>query len=268
MTDTGLRTAERKAVDETDVLRSPAIYEVVRRQGLEELRRTVASLWWSGVAGGLALSMSLYCQGFLHVHLPDTPWRHLITSFGYCIGFLIVILGRLQLFTENTIRVILPLLAAPTAARFGEVARLWLVVLAANLTGTFASALLAVYGGASAAHLESFIAVADAYAAREPAETFLYGIPGGFLIASLVWILPNAEGAKPLIVVALTYMIAAGELTHVIVGATDVSLLVLTDRMPLMEGLTEQLLPAFAGNVIGGTGLFALIAYGQVRDEL
>ena len=262
-TRAGLTATERKAVAEHTALRSPAIYEIVRRQGLEELARPVSSLWWSGVAGGLVLSTSLYCQGFLR---GDEP-RPLLTGFGYCIGFLIVILGRLQLFTENTITVVLPLLAEPSAHRYWRGARLWLVVLAANLAGTLLSVLLAAYA-ATPQHLAAFVAIAEQAAQKDALGTFLYGVPAGFLIAALVWIIPESDTSKALVITAITYMIAIGGLTHVVVGAAEVFLLVLAHELRLADGVLTIVLPALAGNIIGGTGLFAMIVYGQVRDEL
>ncbi len=46
--------------------------------------------------------------------LPDAKWRPLVDSLGYSLGFLFVILGRQQLFTENTLTAILPLARRPT----------------------------------------------------------------------------------------------------------------------------------------------------------
>src|SRR3954452_13575101 len=113
------------------------VYEAIRREGRHELERQSSSLAWSGLAAGLSMGFSFVAQGLLEHHLPDTPWRPLIASFGYSLGFLIVILGRQQLFTENTLTVILPLLQKQTARDFFHVARLWSVVLVANLIGTF-----------------------------------------------------------------------------------------------------------------------------------
>ena len=86
------------------------VYETIRREGEEELRRAVSALAWSGLAAGLSMGFSFIAEGLLVAHLPDSPWRPLLSKAGYCIGFLIVILGRQQLFTENTLTVILPLL--------------------------------------------------------------------------------------------------------------------------------------------------------------
>lgn len=79
----------------------------------------------------------------LYRHLPEAPWRTLVVNLGYPVGFLIVVLARRQLFTENTITVVLPVMAEPTAANFRRLARTWSVVLASNMVGTFSAALIA-----------------------------------------------------------------------------------------------------------------------------
>ena len=83
------------------------------------------------------MGFSFVSESILRAHLPESNWRMLIAKLGYGIGFLIVILGRQQLFTENTLTVILPLLRRRRADVLRNVARLWLVVLTANLVGAF-----------------------------------------------------------------------------------------------------------------------------------
>src|SRR5690606_7339090 len=109
MKSSSLGKVEREqAADLTDV-KTSVIYEVIRREGEHELQRSFSALWWSGVTAGLALSTSVLCKGFLAALLPDAPWAPLVSNFGYTLGFLIVILGRMQLFTENTITPVLSL---------------------------------------------------------------------------------------------------------------------------------------------------------------
>src|ERR1051326_311710 len=98
----GISEREVRDVEEMSSPRTPVIYEVVRRLGDEEMTRPNTSLWWSGVAGGISIRLSLLTQAILQAHLPDADWTPLVTSLGYCVGFLIVILGRQQLFTEST----------------------------------------------------------------------------------------------------------------------------------------------------------------------
>ena len=123
-----LTEEEKHEVEELKQLRVPVVYEIIREEGVEELKRPVPSLWWSGLAGGIAISVSVLAEGLLHRYLPDTQWRPLVENFGYCVGFLIVILGRLQLFTENTITVIFPLLTDFSKSHLYFTMRLWGVV--------------------------------------------------------------------------------------------------------------------------------------------
>src|SRR5690349_23986454 len=98
------------------------------------MARPFFSLWWSGVAAGLSISFSLLAQAILQTHLPDAPWQPLVVSFGYCVGFIMAVLSRQQLFTESTI-------TAVTWDNVGRMMRLWAIVLAANLAGTLFAAL-------------------------------------------------------------------------------------------------------------------------------
>ena len=134
------RAQAEESVSEAKRLSSHLIYEVIRRDGKEELRRPLASLFWSGVAAGMLISFSALGEAVLRVHLPEADWAHLIEAIGYSFGFLIVILGKMQLFTENTITTVLPVVGKPSRANYLRVSRLWLVVLLANIVGAFVAA--------------------------------------------------------------------------------------------------------------------------------
>lgn len=264
-----LSREERSAVDEHTKLRSPVIYEVIRTDGEEELRRPAASLWWSGVAAGVCISASPLAEGALHHYLPDAPWRHVVTSLGYCFGFLIVILGRLQLFTENTITAVLPLLANWSGSTMARTVRLWAIVLAANLAGTLATAVLTTQVGLMPeAHLVATLEVSAELLHLDWAQAALYGIPAGFLVAAITWMLPNSRGSEFWVIVTLTYLIGVGGFTHVIAGSTEIFMLMLAGELGVGRALAGLLLPILVGNIVGGTGLFALLAYGQVREEI
>src|SRR5256885_10715414 len=111
------------------------VYKAISKEGEEELDRSSAALFWSGLAAGLSMGFSMIAEGLLMSRLPDTEWRPLIAKFGYSAGFLIVILGRQQLFTENTLTPVLPFLQGKVKARLANVLRLWIIVLTANLIG-------------------------------------------------------------------------------------------------------------------------------------
>ena len=105
------------------------------------MARPLTSLWWSGIAAGMSISFSLLAQAILQEHLPDAPWRPLVSSAGYTVGFIMAVLSRQQLFTENTITGLLPLMAEWSLQNLWKLGRLWGSVLAANLVGTLVAAL-------------------------------------------------------------------------------------------------------------------------------
>src|SRR3954470_16339326 len=117
------------------------VYHAVRKEGEDELERNTSALAWSGLAAGMSMGFSFAAEAMLRAALPDAPWRPLVAKLGYSIGFLIVVLGRQQLFTENTLTVILPVLRRRDSLMLKNVARLWVTVLAANLVGAFLFAL-------------------------------------------------------------------------------------------------------------------------------
>jgi formate/nitrite transporter FocA (FNT family) len=129
--------SELEQVEERVAIGANVVYETIRREGEEELRRPTAALAWSALAAGLSMGFSFIAEELLSAHLPDQPRRPLISRTGYCVGFLISILGRQQLFTENTLTVILPFLLRKEMKVLTRVLRLWVVVLSANLGGTF-----------------------------------------------------------------------------------------------------------------------------------
>lgn len=267
--ETGLDESERQDIRSRQRLRAPMIYQIVRAEGEEELRRPMGSLWWSGLAAGLCISLSLFAEGLMHMYLPDAPWRPMVENFGYCMGFLIVIHGRMQLFTENTITPILPLIAGYSRRNLYCTARLWAVVLVANLAGTLFVAALAIYGEiGTSAQLEAAMAIARKALDKSVLDAFLHAVPAGFLIAALVWILPSARGMEFFAIIAITYIVALGDFAHVVVGSTKAFLLMFDGEIGIAKVFVEYLLPALAGNVLGGTVLFSLLAYGQVRQEI
>ena len=91
------------------------IHDIIREDGERELGRSVEALSWSGLGAGLSMGFSFLILAVIRAALPDSPWRILVSGFGYTTGFMIVVLGRQQLFTESTLTAVLPVLTARTA---------------------------------------------------------------------------------------------------------------------------------------------------------
>jgi len=260
---------ESEDVDDLSSPRTPVIYEIVRRLGDEEMERPITSLWWSGVAAGLSISFSLLAQAILQTRLPDAPWRPLISSFGYSAGFLMAVLSRQQLFTESTITAVLPVLDNLTAANIWRITRTWGVVLAANMVGTFVAAAFCTFTPVLTPELKSgMLDIAGQIMNHTWPEAAFRAIAAGFLMATMVWLIPGAGAAQFHVIVFITFLISAGEFMHVVAGSVEAFLLVLNGHIGSWPMLTGFFLPVLTGNVVGGTVLFAMIAYAQVMNEI
>jgi formate/nitrite transporter FocA (FNT family) len=261
------READR--VQEHSTPPTPVIYDVVRRLGVEEMERPAVSLWWSGLAAGLSMSFSLFAEAILLSHLPDADWRHLVVALGYPVGFVMVVLSRQQLFTENTITVVLPVMAEPSGYHFKCAARMWGIVLIANVVGTLLAALLIAHTPVVTPELRE--AMLDVSREAMPAgalEGLFHGITAGFLMAALVWLMPAAEGAQFFVVYLMAYLIGASGSAHIVAGSVESFMLVLNGELGVGEMLGEFTGPVLVGNIIGGTALFAVLAHAQVAKEI
>lgn len=276
---TGKRGAQREnaGISEREVhdietrtrLRAPVIYEIVRTEGRSDMIRPATSLFWSGLAAGLSLSFSLLAQSILQMYLPDTPWRHLVSSAGYSVGFVMVVLSRQQLFTESTITVVLPLLAHFTRRNLGLTARMWAIVLGANIVGTLFAAAFCTFAPVIAPDLRQVMLDVSRHAmAHGWWEMLFRGVSAGFLIAAMVWLIPSAEGTELHVVFLLTWLIAVGNFVHIVAGSVEGFMLVLSEHMGIGHMIWGFMVPAVIGNVIGGTALFTLISYAQVMEEM
>jgi formate-nitrite transporter family protein len=256
---------EQKQVEERMAIGANVVYEAIRREGDEELNRPAIALAWSGLAAGLSMGFSFIAEGLLSSHLPDVPWRPLVSKFGYCLGFLIVILGRQQLFTENTLTVILPLLARKNLATLLRVLRLWGIVLSANLVGTFLLALCL-----------SRVVLFDAYTQTRLIDigwehfgagfgtVVMRGVFAGWLIALMVWLLPGAESARVSIIIIVTYIVGLAGFNHIVAGSTTALFLVVTKSASWGTYFAQFFIPTMLGNIIGGVSLVAALGHAQV----
>jgi formate/nitrite transporter FocA (FNT family) len=256
---------EQKQVEERLAIGANVVYETIRREGEEELHRPATALAWSALAAGLSMGFSFIAEGLLRAHLPDQPWRPLIASAGYCVGFLIVILGRQQLFTENTLTVVLPLLVRKDFSTLVRMLRLWGVVLSGNLVGTFLFAFCLGKAGIFDAQVQqSLTEIGVAHLGAGFGTVLMRAVFAGWLIALMVWLLPGAESARVSIIIILTYLVGISGFNHIIAGSTTMFFLVVTKSISWGTYVTQFFLPTLLGNVIGGMSLVAALGHAQV----
>jgi formate/nitrite transporter FocA (FNT family) len=266
----GITQREVRDVEEMAAPRQPVIYEIVRRQGEEELQRPAVSLWWSGIAAGLSISFSLLAQAVLQTHLPDAQWKPLVVALGYSVGFLMVVLSRQQLFTESTITAVLPVAKALTQQNVMRLLRLWGIVLAANLAGTLLAALFCTYSQVLPDELfRSMLQISrDTLIDQSWGKMFFAGIASGFIIAAMVWMLPGSEGNQFQVIALMTWLIGVGGYTHIVAGGVEAFMLLLDGQFGVGSMLWQFIIPVLLGNIVGGTALFAVLSYAQVMKEI
>ncbi|MBD8350939.1 formate/nitrite transporter family protein [Acinetobacter nosocomialis] len=260
---------EKMAVEEHEKLSPRLVYEIIRRDGAEELDRPTAALIFSGIAAGLVISFSFVFKAIIASYIPtDAIWTDLITNFGYTIGFLIAILGHMQLFTENTITTVVPLFKPFSLDKLRAVGRLWGIVILCNIIGTALVSLFFLTTDLFTPDIDKALdELAHHVASFSAIQNLLKGVMSGLLIAALVWMLPSVSN-KFLVIFFMTYLIGLGDFTHVVVGSTEMSYLVWQGEASVGEYLFNFLIPTTIGNIIGGTGVFTLLIYGQVTEEL
>jgi formate/nitrite transporter FocA (FNT family) len=245
------------------------IHEIVREQGEDELERSFGGLAWSGLAAGLSIGFSFLVQAYMQSKLPDAPWRGLVASFGYSIGFLIVILGRQQLFTETTLTAVIPVLTRRNLPTLVSAMRVWGVVLVANLLGTLIFAAISAQPGIFRPDAVSAMAQLSAQTMVEPFwQTLITAVSAGWLIGLMVWLLPAAGAARPFIVILLTYVVALCQFPHIVAGSVEAAFGMFSGDATVSDYLLRFLAPTLLGNVGGGIILAALLNHAPIADKL
>lgn len=263
-----LSEQEQKDVEEKQSPTAHVLHETIRRQGDRELERTASALLWSSIAAGLSMGFSLLAPALMHARIGQTAATPLLAALAYSFGFLLVILGKQQLFTENTLTAVLPVMTKPSLSNFGRLLRLWGLVFAGNMVGitifAWAMARLAITDTETQA---AMLNMGTRLMHLSPGQMFVRGIFAGWLIAILVWLMPAAESSKVILIAVVTGMIGFAELTHIVAGSAEVLYLVFNHVESLGSVVTHFMLPVLAGNLVGGSLIFALISHAQVRSD-
>ena len=264
-----LSATEHGEAEEQKRPRAAVIHQAVRTGGEEELERTVSSLAWSGIASGLSMGFSLVAEGMLRAYVPETHWRPLIAKLGYPFGFLIVVIGRQQLYTENTLTAVLPFMHEPSSEKLLKLLRLWAVVLVANLIGAL---IFAYVAGKTDVFRPEFKAAFSAIG-REAQEggfwiTMLRGVFAGWLIALMAWLIPASnKSSEVALITVLAYVVGLAGLPHIIAGSVEVIYTISTGETSWASYLGGYMIPTLIGNTAGGVALVAWLNHAQVAND-
>ncbi len=239
------------------------IYQQVARNAREELKRRSVSLAVSGFTGGTFMGLSALGVGIVLATLGSGPGAFLVSRMLYPLGFIVVMIGRSQLFTENTLYPVALILAEKK--EIWNTARLWAIVLPTNLLGALAFAALISMTHAVPPQIVQAIAKLGTESVQHPlAMVFWSGVMGGWIIATAAWMVSGSHsvtGSVALIWV-LTFVVGAGNFAHCIASSAEIMTSVLTHQIP-WTAYARWLGPAVGGNVCGGVLMVTLLEYGQ-----
>jgi len=264
-----LDDGEQKQAAQHASPRALVIHEVVREEGEAAMERTAGALLMSALAAGLSMGFSFLAQAVIESSLPDTPWRSLVASLGYTVGFVIVILGQQQLFTESTLSAVLPVLTRRDMTTVAKTGRLWGLVLFANIAGTVIFAAMLQIPGVFSDEVVKALGVL----AKQPFSgtfmvTVVRAVFAGWLIALMVWLLPSARSARLVTILLITYVVGISKLSHVIAGSVEASYSVMVGAASVQDYLYGFFAPTLLGNMIGGISLVAIINHGSIVAEM
>lgn len=260
---------EQRLLREHEMMAPHVLFKIIRQEGEEELRRPFRALAFSALAAGIFVSFSFFFRAVFHLHMGDSQFEPMVSSLGYTSGFLIVILGRMQLFTENPITTMVPLFSEWSWQKFLKVIRLWSIVFFFNIVGTALAAAFMACDYAVSPEVANSLHEVASHIMRLPAiDNVVRGIPAGIIIATLVWIAPQTKYFRFLTIMVFIYFIALGDFAHVVVGSCEMAYEVIEGDANFADYFFRFLIPTGIGNVIGGTVIFTLLIYNQVREEL
>jgi formate/nitrite transporter FocA (FNT family) len=245
------------------------IYEQVANNARQELGRSSVSLIISGFAGGVFMGLSAMGNAIAIALLTvagsaPSNTTLFIGKLFYPLGFIVVILGRSQLFTENTLYPVALVLAEKN--HFWNTMRLWAVVLPFNVLGALAFAALATRTDALAPSAVQWLSQLGLEATRHPGATIFWsGVMGGWIIATVAWLVSGSHSitGSVMIIWMLTFVVGLGNFAHCIAASGEVFSAILTGKLPWIA-FPMWFGPAVAGNICGGVGMVTLLEYGQV----
>ncbi|WP_109488381.1 formate/nitrite transporter family protein [Occallatibacter savannae] len=240
------------------------IYEQVAENARLELQRPSIALALSGFGAGAFMGLSALGTAIGFALVNDSPHARILSRMFYPLGFIAVIIGRSQLFTENTLYPVA--LVLKEKRQLLNTLRLWAVVLPANVLGAFAFAMLATHTSAIEPTFVSTMSELGGKAIAHPASTvFWSGVIAGWMIALAAWLVSASHSitGSVMVIWMLTYVVGLGDFAHCIASSCEIITTVLTHHAPWVAYF-HWFGPAVLGNIFGGVCLVTILEYGQV----
>lgn len=239
-------------------------------EGLQAFERPTRCLFLSALSAGLDIGFSVFLMAVLRTQLEgqlSSAYLGLVTANMYAFGFIVVALGRSELFTEHTTLAVLPVLNGRASVL--ALARVWGIIYVGNLIGTLAFAALIAFIGPRTEMIapEAFGTLARPFVQHSGVEILLSAVLAGWLMGLLSWLVTAARDTISQIVIVwlIAFAIGVAHLCHPIVGSVEV-----LSGLFARQGITwadygHYMLWATLGTALGGTIFVALIKYSHAN---
>jgi formate/nitrite transporter FocA (FNT family) len=248
------------------------IYERTREEGARRLERPFLEVVSTALAAGfdiIAGVVTLVLVESQLEHLLGEHAAHVFGSIAFGIGFVFLIVGRGELFTENFL---VPLAGLDGKERnaWWKVGELWTVSPIFNIVaGAFMGVLLSVHSvlpfgtGAAAKTL------AETIYANGTLARFISAIFAGALITAMTWFVEGQRSIGVRITIAWIAgaILALGSFNHAIVITLELIFGVRFGAHVPWSFVVSNFFLAAAGNMIGGIGLVTLNRFTQARSS-
>ncbi len=248
----------------TSRLTAAEIYAAAVQIGEDELKRSSTGLALSGLAAGLGMGLTALGSAAILAEVGEGAAHHLLVTLLYPLGFIVVVVGRAQLFTENTLFPVILVLDRRRHLR--NTLRLWAVVFSANVVGAMLFAILMIKCGAVSPEIARALGRLGMQTVQGGVgHLFWAGVAGGWIIALMAWLVTASRFTigQIVLIYLMTFAVGAAGLAHCIAGSTEALSAVLAGQVSVIT-FVAWLLAATAGNTVGGVIIVSLLNYGQV----
>jgi formate-nitrite transporter family protein len=250
-----------------DLFSADEIFQRITATANEEVNQSARLLFFNGLAAGLVITLSFFARSVIAAAVPQDP-TNLLASLAYPIGFVFIVLGRSQLYTENTLTPVTLVLTRIVSVPI--LLRVWGIVLFANVLGAAIGAYLLATTGVFDPGVGDVAGEFGEHALSVGwSALFWKGVFAGWLVAGMVWLTHAARDTitRFFLVYVIMFLIPAGGLFHCIIGACEVFYLVFRGSVEFTGAFFQFFVPVLLGNTVGGVVLVALLVYGMTADR-
>lgn len=246
-----------------------SILESIVEKGNHEINREKTGLFLSSLSAGLEIGFGPLLMAVI-LGLSATGYGNLGTEImiagAYSVGFMFVILGRSELFTEHNTVAAMPVIDG--TANFKQLGRVWGIVWSGNILGglLFTGLALLLAPGSSVIAIENFGTIAYQLVHNSSDNILVGGIFAGWLMGLLAWLLYSAQStvSRIIFILVVTATIGMLHLPHSIAGNVEVLLGLFTSSEITTMSYIKFIVFSSIGNAFGGAVFVGLMKHSHI----